>query len=238
MEISLEAAYEDYRRGLDLPNALLDRASAPLLVKSPPAWCRAKRRVLIIGQETNGWDSFDKSITTLRHFKDRPDGVAVMQAAYEAFALGENYRYRNSAFWRAFRYLTEGGAGLWTNLFRVDVNGPVLLRCPVSEQRLLLEQQRDLLLHEIRLLGPTAIVFVTGPRYDAALTSISHGASFEAVWNNVPSARAARVSIPSVRVPMLRLYHPTYLQRSRQWGLLQKARRWLDECDASLLKIG
>ena len=206
---------------------MFSRASAPLLLKPTNLWLLASRRVLIVGQETNGWCSSDGSINTLGDFKGRTDGVPVMQRAYEAFAFGENYRFRNSAFWRAFRILTEGSAGLWTNLFRADVSGPVLLNCSRSEQKLLLEQQEGLLQLEIQHLEPTALVFLTGPRYDSALARSLGEVRFRPLWRGVSEQSAALVYARTLEVPAIRLFHPTYLQRSRRWGMLIRAGEWL-----------
>jgi hypothetical protein len=53
-------------------------------------------------------------------------GITSMLNAYKAFDFARTYQHRNSAFWRAFRYLeadvTESPcSAMWTNLFKVDV---------------------------------------------------------------------------------------------------------------------
>jgi hypothetical protein len=109
----LEAAYLAYQiAARTLPNRLARRASAPLLLSPNLRWLRSRNRLLIVGQETNGWSAAphlqgDKlaDLNSLHSFANSTDGVAVMVEAYRSFDFAREYKHRNSAFWRAFRSL-------------------------------------------------------------------------------------------------------------------------------------
>ncbi|WP_217997871.1 hypothetical protein, partial [Alicyclobacillus acidiphilus] len=70
MEKWLQATYEEWwgrmiRAVESLDEQDVRKLSNPFLIKCLPAYRKAKRRVLIVGQETNGWGIFYE---TLEHF--------------------------------------------------------------------------------------------------------------------------------------------------------------------------
>jgi hypothetical protein len=71
MHPQLRRAYEDYVGAVrTLPTGLRKKASAPLLLSIREEWSVSANRLLIVGQETNGWTS----VVTLKpatcgHFK-------------------------------------------------------------------------------------------------------------------------------------------------------------------------
>lgn len=230
-EVLLLEAYRRFHANSRPSSSLWHRASAPLLLKPQQEWFSSPRRLLIIGQETNGWTSTDKMVSSLEHFHKCKDGVEMMQAAYSDFDFASTYSHRNSAFWRAFRLLKGNHSVLWTNLFRTDVDGSVVQNCRVNEWKLLLQSQGMLLREEIHALAPTAVLFLTGPRYDAALQEVFSDAALEALWSDVPEREAARVMSALLPRETVRIYHPSFLQRSRRWRLVERLAQWLD-CDA------
>jgi hypothetical protein len=143
------------------------------------------------------------------------------------FAAG--YAHRNSAFWCAFRLVAEGHAALWTNLYRTDMNGPIVLNCTADEQCHLLQSQSALFRREVSELAPTTIIFMTGPRYDNALRTIYQGCALVPLWADVPEREVALVREDRLPMRSIRIYHPTYLQRSRRWHLLARLCAWLHD---------
>ncbi|MDE3110351.1 MAG: hypothetical protein KGL02_10470, partial [Acidobacteriota bacterium] len=136
-----------------------------------------------------------------------------------------------SAFWRAFRYLTEkhSFAALWTNLFRCSVEirgspgkfGSVIKNTTKTEQELLLASQRGLLSKEFRFLRPDGAVFFTGPNYDFVLLKEFPDARLEPVkrWTERQFSRVRSAELPE---KSFRIYHPSYLNRDRhRWGWLE-----------------
>lgn len=220
-------AYRNFHAAAATTGRLKRRASAPLLVNPSGAWFRSEKRLLIVGQETNGWGSPDGSIRTLHDFHLAADAVDVMLSAYTSFDFAAGYAHRNSAFWRAFRFVAEEHAALWTNLFRADMNGPVVLNCTADEQCHLLQSQSALFRQEVSELAPTTIIFMTGPRYDNALRTIYQGCALVPLWADVSEREVALVREDRLPVRSIRIYHPTYLQRARRWHLLVRLRAWL-----------
>ena len=229
----LSAAYQTYRLAVaKLPKALRSRASAPLLISPHTKWSKCSTKLLIVGQETNGWGSNPTSkeevpLETLDAFASSPNGVESMVSAYKAFDFARTYRHRNSAYWRAFRYL-EGEvaispcSAMWTNLFKVDVSGSVMKNCKVGHRRLLRAAQSGLLVEEIRLLKPQIVIFFTGPHYDEELLNAFPDATLSPLLRGHDVREAALVHSQFLPACSVRTYHPTYLQRSRRWGLLEE----------------
>ena len=233
MQVQLSSAYHAYRlAAAKLPKSIRSRASAPLLISPHRKWSKCPTKLLIVGQETNGWASQPTSkdefrLETLDAFVSSPTGIASMLNAYKAFDFARTYRHRNSAFWRAFRYL-EGDvnespcSAMWTNLFKVDVSGSVVKNCKIRHRRLLRAAQAGLLAEEIRLLKPHLVIFFTGPSYDDELLDAFPDATLSPLLPSHDAREVALVHSKALPVCSIRTYHPTYLQRSRRWGLLEE----------------
>jgi len=70
---------------------------------------------------------------------------------------------------------------------------------------------------EVRILDPTAVVFFTGPRYDAILRSEFPGLELNAVAGHT-SRQFAEAVHPALPNSAFRTYHPRYLRRSGKWS--------------------
>jgi hypothetical protein len=178
--------------------------SRPLLLYVPDAYHAAAFKLMIVGQETNGWC-------------DPGDTVDTLIGIYCGFNLGQKC-YR-SPFWQAahriYRGLNPQGperAFLWSNLVKVDQNG----RRPESAVEEAVSRL-GLLPAEISITQPDVVVFFTGPFYDDRLRS-----TFRGLTLNPGSAVIARVEHPDLPVHSYRTYHPGYLRRSRQWHVLDE----------------
>jgi hypothetical protein len=234
--VELSFAYQAYHRAAaKLPKSLQARASAPLLISPHSKWPTCPTKLLIVGQETNGWRSNSTSdgtlaLDTLEEFASSPGGVSSMLSAYKAFDFARTYRNRNSAFWRAFRHLECNVAetpcsAMWTNLFKVDVSGSVVRNCKIKHRRLLRDAQSGLLAEEIRFLKPRIVVFFTGPHYDYELLDAFSDAALTPLLPNRDGRETALIHSAALPVCSIRTYHPTFLQRSRRWELLDEVSR-------------
>ena len=154
---------------------------------------------------------------------------------YRWYGLGRRYPKLNSAFWRGFRALDahvnpECDSALWTNLFKVNVNGSVMENCTRAEIAKIQKAQRGLLQYEIAVLKPDVVVFFTGPRYDSAIRAEIDGVAFEPIDSLpelcVPLSSLALLRAPGLPLKTVRSYHPEYLQRSRQWNLISVIAEW------------
>jgi hypothetical protein len=54
-QIKLQALYADWRGTLRFTKEEADSLSPPLLLHLNEEYCRAERRILLLGQETRGW---------------------------------------------------------------------------------------------------------------------------------------------------------------------------------------
>lgn len=214
----------------------LPGASAPLLLHAGPAWSASQTRLLIVGQETQGWGySSEKpedpsgSIRTWEEFRVRDGAVELLMSWYAQFAFAAGHpKNRGSPFWSAFRELAHAtgsdvsstnSSTLWTNLFRVDWHGGSVLGAAQDRLSDLMNLSGEVLVREIEALEPTAVVFFTGPRYDfaldAAFTSLKR---FE--FAGYPTRTLSQLEHPQLPRLSFRTYHPAYLSRSRQWEVI------------------
>lgn len=232
MHPQLRRAYEDYVGAVrTLPTSLRKKASAPLLLSIREEWSVSANRLLIVGQETNGWTSAIKTkprqLKTLEHFCKSASGIAEMVHAYDSFDFAQTYSHRNSAFWRAFRHLEENiaeakSAAMWTNLFRVDVGGSVVRGCDDEACNHLRRVQAGLLKTEVKVLKPTVVIFFSGPTYDQEIAHAFSDSRFEQAFPDRPEREIAVVRSALLPVNSFRIYHPNYLQRSRRWSLIDR----------------
>jgi len=193
--------------------------------------------LLVIGQETLRWQYEPEESaggSAIRCFKDfsvAVDGVGAMWEMYRRYGLGRSFPKLNSPFWRGFRALDTAvnavrDSALWTNLFKVNVNGSVMRNCTRAEIAKLHSAQRGLLQHEIDVLKPDVVVFFTGPRYDSAIRAEFDAVEFKSFDASISHSRLALLRAPGLPGKTVRSYHPEYLQRSRQWELISMIAEW------------
>ena len=198
--------------------------------------------MLIVGQETRRWmynpsevGELDDPIENFWEFSQAKHGVGAMWNLYRWYALGRVHPRLNSPFWRGFRAIdsaingTQDGA-LWTNVFKVNVNGSVMQNCKAAEVAALQRAQKGLLTEEIAILNPDIVVFFSGPRYDSAIRSEFPDMEISALSRRVPASAVGVVRAAGLPVRTVRTYHPEYLQRSRQLGMLSVISRWAGLC--------
>jgi hypothetical protein len=183
--------------------------SAPLLLQVPDAYTQASRRLMVVGQQTDGWgEGYD------------PSSVGALMKGYADFNLGAG-KWRRTPFWRAAHelYRTLNPACppegfLWSNLAKVDVAGG----CP---PRAILERvlQWRLLPKEIDIAKPDVVVFFTGPQYDGLLRETFPAARVEAVGDYIARVTATDNSLPP---HAYRTYHPKFLSFRRHWNVLSQ----------------
>ncbi len=243
MNDQLEVRYRSFHVSAKLPKGLSRRASAPLLVYPHERWASSGLRLLVVGQETLRWQyeplesgGTGSAIRTFGDFSAAANGVSAMWDLYRWYGLGRRYPKLNSPFWRGFRALdsavnAEPDSALWTNLFKVNVNGSVMENCSRAEIAKLHKAQQGLLQHEIAVLKPDAVVFFTGPRYDSAIKAEFDGVEFQLMEGlpgpTMPPSRLAWVRAPGLPAKTVRSYHPEYLQRSRQWNVISQIADWI-----------
>ncbi len=238
MQDDLNILYADFRAALGgLPDNLVAHLTPPLHISVPEFYEDAEQRVLVVGQETMGWDFPANgqlnlpAILNLGDYLHKPQAVVRMVQGYEDFEFALHQRqHRNSPFWRAYRQIRlaigdpEDGMAtrvLWSNLFRMAVrSGPVVDDDVAPADRAMIQHhQRGLLSGEIATLQPTAVVFFTGPNYDDELAAEFPGRVLHPI-HGFQQQHFACVQHNDLPDCCIRTYHPGYLQQANLWHIV------------------
>ncbi len=236
---NLRTLYMQFKAEVSISDDLADRLSPPLLLYPTARWNEAGARVLIVGQETLGWDFsagwyFDWPYPSLSSFKDFmtfEGSVDAMMHGYKVFEFSryqpDNYR---SPFWRAYRQIRRNfdsevdglnTAVLWTNLFRMSLDGgSVVNNGTVEEIQSIQSATSGLLSREIQILKPNVVLFFTGPYYNDTLYTEFSGLQL-VDFSGHDTSRTAWLQHPLLPSTSLRTYHPGYLNRGN-WQLIDK----------------
>ncbi len=173
--------------------------SAPLLIKIPTRYLSQDTKLMIIGQQTQGWGG---------------ESIEDALKSYEEFKFGEYYY--SSPFWNITRKV-ERALGVdeyaitWSNLNRCDYNG----RRPPAGIENELRAFLPMLVSEIEILKPDIVIFFTGPYFDEHIKQAFNGARFEPAGNAFEERELSRIRHDLLPYHTYRTYHPNYLRRSR-----------------------
>jgi hypothetical protein len=192
--------------------------SNPLLAAVPQEYEHSKKRLLVIGQETHGWWG--------RWDANPANQISVLHDYYRRFDRG---RKHNSPFFHAAKKLqvllnpdSDPFGFIWLNLFVCDQNNGQP-REPVAESLRKVSFLRD----EIKILGPYAVVFFTGPNYDYTL---KHERYFPDAELKPRSKWWSEVMASGLPTKTARTYHPNHLQLERQTiAVLKEIADWINQ---------
>jgi hypothetical protein len=170
----------------------------PFLMSPENEYQQSKTKLLIIGQETNGW-----STTT---------NISTQMSAYREFGLGKTY---NSPFWSIARKLeqaigTEPCSCAWTNINKYDEKK----KRPKQTVREATSELNDILKEEIKLSEPEICVFFVGPRYHKKIMEMYPSVEFVPVKGWKRNA-LTKLSHPKLPKETFITYHPKYLRISK-----------------------
>jgi hypothetical protein len=181
-----------------------DDMAGPFLMSPNEIYTRQQKRLLVVGQETYGWDY-------------HVDDLEKQMAVYESFNVGEHYY--SSPFWNVTRKMERAIGGdlyscAWTNLSKYDLDGGR----PYGVYEEAISQLDFILVDEIKIVEPSVCVFFTGPAFDYRLKNVFPDLTFNSVpgWSDRQLAYLTSKRMPCVAI---RTYHPNYLRRS---GLEEK----------------
>jgi hypothetical protein len=186
----------------------------PFLIKTNEEYEESNPRVVIVGQETNGW------LTSYKAFLDNKTAIEGALSVYEAFDFGKTYK---SPFLQYFHRTRTGifGTGatdnnrravLWLNLFKF---------CHISKDRSMmrskhkatvLQLQGNVFQQEVAILKPDVCIFLTCPYYDEFIRGFYPGITFQPMpgFSERQVALLAHEQLPPLS---FRTYHPGYLNR-------------------------
>jgi|SaaInlV_125m_DNA_1040241.scaffolds.fasta_scaffold124017_1 hypothetical protein len=172
--------------------------AGPLLMSIQDNYLERENRLLIVGQETNGWGYYSSKIV---------EGME----NYARFNFGSNYK--SSPFWNVTRKIEHLLSNpkfscAWTNVSKFDVDGNM----PIGENAKLISKVDDLLKEEIKILNPTMVIFFTGPKLDSRLLKLFPNISFEEGSLGLNKRQFAKLKHELLPASTFRTYHPKYLR--------------------------
>ncbi|MEH7114599.1 hypothetical protein V7124_19865 [Neobacillus niacini] len=225
MERALYVVYfEWWNRMLRAVQQLDDRdiqkLSNPFVIKCLPAYRKAKRKVLFVGKETNGWGLFHE---TLQYYKDMDEQyqreriIRYLQWMYEDFRLRR--KWDHTLFWRGCRELFQAiapGEGddafLHTELIPFDYDN----NRPPAHLEEKLQSEFNVLPMTIEVIKPDVVIFLTGYSYDDRLIKTFRdqrvaGDTIEFYpIDGFEERQFARISHVMLPFHTYRTYHPGY----------------------------
>ncbi|MBI5528462.1 MAG: hypothetical protein HY897_19185 [Deltaproteobacteria bacterium] len=197
-----------------LPQEQLDGFSGPLLMKCPweTEYRESRKRLLIVGQQTNGWEPTFRDILALTAREIVENGME----HYEAFRMGRDYINTPIFLCPHFLHSVINGpvkkpSFMWTNVWKIDFGGNSIGQ---GTQDAVIGSF-DVLKDEVRILKPDVVVFFTGHYYDDAIARQFPGVEFQGI-EGVGRAGLAKLSHESLPDLTFRTYHPGFLIRGNK----------------------
>jgi hypothetical protein len=184
-----------------------DDLKGPCLISPNTKYDIQANPLLIIGQETKGWECF-------------VDDIEKQMKVYEDFNLGEKY-YR-SPYYNVTRKVedrlgNERYSNTQTNINKFDVGG----KHPKGKHEIAIAFLDKILIDEIKILKPKVCIFFTGHSFDNRLNNIFSALEFIEIpeFNKMEFCQLKHELLPELS---FRAYHPGYLRRKG------KERKFLD----------
>ena len=170
------------------------------------AFAKAKKRIMICGQETKGWEPFGASVADC------------MECYHRFFIEREFYDgFGRSAFWKVFRYFekefrmlfgSDQCVFIYQNLCKMGTNDG---KAGVTDQIRDLERRCfPVIEEEVSILQPDILIFLTGPDRDHDIRF--HFPDAQLIQSEVDCNLRRKAWVVADRLPSitLRLYHPSY----------------------------
>ncbi|MDZ5712614.1 hypothetical protein [Jeotgalibacillus haloalkalitolerans] len=187
-----------------LPDEL--KPTHPLLLKiaDEEGYKKAGCRIMIVGQETNDWNG-----------KFGKYGIEQLQDIYADF-MAKDTKAKRTLFWRYQKKLMSvfprdiDSVIVWNNIYKLGKPGK--RGRPNKETRSIQELHFNIFKEELNILKPDIVIFLTGPRYDAAIETYLPGVVISKVREGTVRqiAYLKHENLPDVAI---RTYHPQYLNR-------------------------
>lgn len=171
--------------------------SAPLLIKVPESYFTQAKKLMIVGQQTQGWD--------LKNIQD-------LLRNYEEFNFGESYY--STPFWNVIRKIesilgVDTFSIVWSNLNRCDFQR----ERPDEDLELELHECFPVLREEVEILEPDILLFFSGPDFDQHIYRSFPGCQLSPV-PGFEERELARMEHRACPYHAYRTYHPKYLRMS------------------------
>jgi hypothetical protein len=174
-----------------------DDLAGPLLMSPNSDYFNSTNKLLIIGQETNGWSY---------HIDD----LEKQMQQYEDFNVG--IEYYSSPFWNITRKVEDALGNkphscAWTNLNKFDLDAGR----PNGQYETAISELDDILLSELKILKPDFCLFYTGPSFDNRLKTIFNDIEFIEI-PNFTIRQFCKLKHPCLPENSYRSHHPKSLR--------------------------
>lgn len=182
-------------------------------------------RIMIVGQEAANYGLYSSNWPI--------EDIQAFNIKYVSKQLGykdDDCEYNRSPFWNLIRKLKKSGfEPVWNNIDkfhrinicqdnkneRIEKTIPLSLEIERIVDAPYGKEKKSLLIREIELSNPCAVLFVIGPHYHEAL-SLSLGISDEVIYDYRPRRKqpcSVLFGITDLGKPVIWSYHPAYLNR-------------------------
>ncbi len=189
-------------------NELETKPTSPLLllVDNEAEFSSADIRILIFGQETNGWYEMDDTIEGISNNYDK------------FFNGGDCYSY-GGQFWNGFnrfikalqeKYPNKTIKPIWNNIVKIGCNDRKGF--PPDYIYEMERQHFSVIKEELNILKPNIVLFFTGPNYDGIIADNFGKLSYKAL-TPFSERQISKVQLDGVAFAF-RTYHPNYLWRN------------------------
>ncbi len=189
-------------------NCSVEPANPFLIFEPQDYYCKSKK-VMICGQETQGWgNEFDTS----------PESATIeaLQQLYDNFVNVGGY---NSPYWQFVNSLKKACTNVsfvCNNIVKIGKKYGAGCDDRLNELSL---KYFPVLREEIVVLKPDVILFLTGPNYDWRIRNALGNFNFNPVGG---INKLVRISFCDTSLPVAyRCYHPRYLRVSKQENIVR-----------------
>ena len=186
----------------------------------PPNYEKMKYKILIVGQENNGYGYETEPKKSMLFTLDFQSNRYYDNAPFFSFPYSfcasindcDNEKYSKKS------YLA------WVNLkeFSFETSS----KKPLNEKaQNIIDNEYNILEEEIKIINPDIVLFLTGPNYDYYIKAQLNGVEFKTI-ENYGIRQFARVEHKSLPKNSFRIYHPVYLRRrSLENNYLEKLKK-------------
>lgn len=198
--------------------------SYPFFTGVSEQYVDSNKRIMIIGQETNGWNIYKPDWTIEDSRKWTVDYLGYQLKYCTDAEHKEKFGRRNSSpFWSFFKvFSNEGIVPCWNNVDKAQRNICGKTASLTEEIEMVLNQKlphinKTLLQKEIEILMPNTIVFITGPSYRVTMEKaldLKENTLLE--YEPTPDNGCVDISnVVNLGIPTFWTYHPRYIASSK-----------------------
>ncbi len=175
IEILYNSKLSDFYKAIEnLDDCVTDKTFGPFIPYAFEEYFAAKRKIMIVGQQTMGWVPLKDAIKNNYYYKNF---IELKEGSTKDFENGKGYY--SSPFWRFATEINQSLNGssssrlafIWNNLFKIEEDNYY----PDSKNLYELTMKYfNILNEEIDIFKPEIVLMLTGPNYDWY---------FEKLWN-------------------------------------------------------